>query len=71
MSRCTSLLLTAITTFTAHLANHGTIDDNAHDPAAVRHRYLRDALNAVLNGHPPPVAEAPSLGCGLRLRPPR
>ena len=53
-----------------HLAYHGAIDDNSHDPAAVRHHYLRDALEAVIAGHRPPVTEAPALGCALQLRPP-
>jgi len=53
-----------------HLVYHGAIDDNAHDPAAVRHRYLRDALDAVAAGRRPPVGEVPSLGCALQLRPP-
>ena len=39
------------------LSYHGTVDDNYDDPAAVRANYLRDALDAVLDGREPDPAE--------------
>jgi hypothetical protein len=50
------------------LAYHGTIDDNHRDPAAVKTHYLKDALDAVLAGHPAPVAETKGIGCGIKFR---
>lgn len=53
---------------TGKLAYHGAIDDNRNDPAAVKNHYLKDALDAVLAGHPAPVAETKGLGCGIKFR---
>jgi peroxiredoxin len=53
------------------LAYHGTIDDNRSEPDKVQKRYLKDALDAVLAGKPPAVAETKSLGCGIKYRSPR
>jgi hypothetical protein len=53
------------------LAYHGTIDDNRSDPDKVTARYLGDALDAVVSGHAPRIAETKSLGCGIKFRPPR
>jgi len=50
------------------LAYHGAIDDNHRDPAAVKTHYLKDALDAVLEGHPAPVAETKGIGCGIKFR---
>jgi peroxiredoxin len=50
------------------LAYHGTIDDNHRDPDKVQKRYLKDALDAVLAGKTPPVAESKGLGCGIKFR---
>jgi hypothetical protein len=47
------------------LAYHGTIDDNARTPEKVQHAYLRDALDAVLAGKSPAVAETKALGCTI------
>jgi hypothetical protein len=51
------------------LVYHGAIDDNAGDAAAVERHFLRDAVDAVIAGESPPVAESKSLGCGLKLYP--
>lgn len=51
------------------LIYHGTIDDDADDAQAVTHAYLRDAIEALLAGRKPPIAESKSLGCGLKLYP--
>jgi peroxiredoxin len=50
------------------LAYHGTIDDNHRDAAAAKNHYLKDALDAVLAGHPAPVAETKGIGCGIKFR---
>jgi peroxiredoxin len=47
------------------LAYHGAIDDN-RDDTAVSSQYLRDALDAVLDGHDPAVAETPPVGCSVK-----
>lgn len=52
-----------------HLIYHGAIDDNAHEPDRVKHRYLRDALDALLTGRPVDPAEVPFIGCTIKLRP--
>ncbi len=53
---------------TGKLAYHGAIDDNHRDPAAVKTHYLKDALDAVLEGHPAPRAETKGIGCGIMFR---
>ncbi len=46
----------------------GKMDDSWNDPAAVRHFYLRDAVDALLKGEAPPVAETFSIGCTIKWR---
>lgn len=53
---------------TGKLVYHGAIDDNRKQPDKVQARYLKDALDAVLAGKAPPVAETKSLGCGIKFR---
>jgi thiol-disulfide isomerase/thioredoxin len=50
------------------LAYHGTIDDNRQDPSKVTARYLKDALDAVVVGKTPAVAETKGLGCSIKFR---
>jgi peroxiredoxin len=50
------------------LVYHGAIDDNRDDRAVTTH-YLRDALDAVLAGRDPEVAETPPVGCSVKWRP--
>ena len=50
------------------LVYHGAIDDN-RDETAVERNYLRDALEAVLAGREPPVAETPPVGCSVKYKP--
>ena len=50
------------------LAYHGAIDDNHRDAGAVKAHYLKDALDAVLEGHPAPLAETKGIGCGIKFR---
>ena len=49
------------------LRYHGAIDDSRDDRSVSRH-YLRDALDAVLEGREPPVAETPAVGCTVKWR---
>jgi len=51
------------------LRYHGAIDDNYEDPNRVRRHYLREALDAVLAGRQPEVAETPPVGCTIKWRP--
>jgi peroxiredoxin len=49
------------------LAYHGAIDDS-RDETAVTANYLRDALDAVLAGTAPTVADTPPVGCTVKWR---
>jgi peroxiredoxin len=49
------------------LVYHGAIDDSRDEHAVSRH-YLRDALDAVLAGSEPAVAETPPVGCSVKYR---
>jgi peroxiredoxin len=49
------------------LRYHGAPDDN-YDEAAARVPYLRNALDAVLAGQAPPVAETPPVGCTIKWK---
>jgi len=49
------------------LVYHGAIDDN-RDETAVTTDYLRDALDAVLAGQAPAVADTPPVGCTVKWR---
>ncbi len=50
------------------LRYRGAIDDNYERPEAVRHTYLRDAIEAVLSGTKPPVETTPAVGCTIKWR---
>ena len=49
------------------LVYHGAIDDS-RDETAVTADYLRDALDAVLAGSAPAVADTPAVGCTVKWR---
>jgi peroxiredoxin len=49
------------------LRYHGAVDDDRDEHAASRH-YLRDALDAVLDGRDPPVADTAPVGCTVKWR---
>jgi len=49
------------------LRYHGAVDDNT-DPSAVKQHYLREAIEALLRGEDPPVAETPPVGCTIKWR---
>ena len=49
------------------LRYHGAIDDSRDDRAVTRH-YLRDALDAILDGRDPPLPDTPAVGCSVKWR---
>jgi len=49
------------------LRYHGAIDDN-RDETGVSQQYLREALDALLAGSDPAVAETPAVGCTVKWR---
>jgi peroxiredoxin len=53
---------------TATLRYHGVIDDNYDDPTAVKVKYLRDALDAVLSGTSPQTMETKPVGCSIKWK---
>lgn len=46
----------------------GKIDDNWQEPGKVTQKYLRDALDAVLDGKPVPRPETHAIGCTIKWR---
>ncbi|MDE2313875.1 MAG: thioredoxin family protein [Elusimicrobia bacterium] len=50
------------------LAYTGKIDDNWQDPAAVRRRYLREALDDLLSGKSPATPETHAIGCTIKWK---
>lgn len=50
------------------LRYHGAIDDNYDNPNAVKNHYLQDALDAVLAGQTPAIAETPPVGCTIKWK---
>jgi peroxiredoxin len=51
------------------LAYEGRIDDNHEDPSAVKRRYLREALDAILAGKPVAEPETFAIGCTIKWKP--
>ena len=49
------------------LVYHGAIDDSRNETAVTAH-YLRDALDAVLAGEAPAVADTLPVGCTVKWR---
>ena len=49
------------------LVYHGAIDDSRNEDAVTSH-YLRDAIDALLAGHAPEVAETMPVGCTVKFR---
>jgi len=48
------------------LRYHGAPDDNYESPARVTRKYLREALDALLKGGHPALAETPPKGCSVK-----
>jgi peroxiredoxin len=46
----------------------GKIDDNWQNPKAVTRRYLRDVLDALLNGRDPAEAQTHAIGCTIKWK---
>jgi len=46
----------------------GALDDNARNPEAVKERYVKNAIEALLAGRPVPVAQTRSIGCTIKFR---
>ncbi|MGB2954301.1 MAG: thioredoxin family protein [Gaiellaceae bacterium] len=49
------------------LVYHGAIDDSRDEDGVSQH-YLRDALDALLEGSEPAIAETPPVGCSVKYR---
>jgi len=49
------------------LVYHGAIDDS-RDEGAVSEHYLREAIEAALEGREPPTRETPPVGCTVKYR---
>ena len=50
------------------LVYHGAVDDNAREEAAVKEKWLNDAVQAVATGKGVTVAETKALGCTIKYR---
>ena len=50
------------------LRYHGVIDDNYDNPATVKVKYLRDAMDAVLSGKQPATADTKPVGCTIKWK---
>ena len=50
------------------LRYHGAIDDNYDDPNAVKRRYLRNALDALVGGTRTPIPETQPVGCTIKWK---
>lgn len=51
------------------LRYHGRVNDSPKDPAGVKSHDLEAAIEALLRGEEPPLAEAPAIGCTIKWRP--
>lgn len=50
------------------LSYHGRIDDNVYEPDQVRQRYLRDAVDAVLEGRRVFLEKTEPVGCTIKWK---
>lgn len=46
----------------------GAIDDNAQDPKMVVHKYLENAIGALMAGKNPDPAETKAIGCTIKVK---
>jgi len=46
----------------------GAIDDNYEDATAVKHRYVEDAVDALLAGKKPETTFTKAIGCGVKVK---
>ena len=47
---------------------HGRINDNWQYPNQVKSEDLKDAINNLISGNPPPQPQYPSLGCSIKWK---
>ena len=47
---------------------HGRINDNWQNPKLVKSEDLKDSLNSLLAGNPPPQPQHPSIGCSIKWK---
>jgi peroxiredoxin len=50
------------------LRYHGKMDDNYQNPGAVKRRYVREAVDAILGGKDPEEKETHSIGCTIKWK---
>ncbi|NDJ53367.1 MAG: thioredoxin family protein [Chloroflexi bacterium] len=50
------------------LRYHGALDDNYEDPSSVSHTYLKDAIEALLEGRAPSTETTPPVGCTIKWK---
>lgn len=50
------------------LQYHGRLDDNTHEPEKAKEFYIRDAVQALLEGANPKVQKTHALGCSIKWR---
>lgn len=50
------------------LRYHGAIDDQYESVARIKNHYLRDALDAILAGESPRIAETAPIGCTIKWK---
>jgi peroxiredoxin len=48
------------------LRYHGRLDDNHKDASAVKFTFLKDAIEDLLQGKPPRVAQTAAMGCSIK-----
>lgn len=48
------------------LLYQGAVDDNAEDPSKVKHAYLKDVLNSILQGKNVPYKKTKAIGCTIK-----
>jgi peroxiredoxin len=50
------------------LRYHGAPDDNYEEEQAVKHSYVREALDAILTGREVAIPETPAVGCTIKWK---
>lgn len=53
---------------TYKVAYIGAVDDNPRDGDKANHRYVEEAVDALLNGKPVETTKTKAVGCGVRLK---
>lgn len=47
---------------------HGRINDNWKEPQHVQEENLKDAIESLINGNPPPLSQPASMGCSIKWK---